>query len=497
YLVYLEETKIYGFFGNFSNTEPDLGDEVVIREGYTEMAGFSDYRGFPQNPPDLYQNRFGYNLDYHASSGQNLAYSQRDSGGFGDSEISGVPQDTVSSFPQRRNLHLNFNSASSNNSPDSPDDSTGKSLVYRGVGLVGLLTDHLLSHPLLVLRRQCQVHVQSSRYHLLPVTLIYPAFQICQWQGMSVLWKGLGSTLVVKGMTLAVEDVTSKITPWPKEVSRHGSLKSFMQHILLKSVSLAVITPFYSASLVETVQSEVASETAGFFDVFREGFWRLLAWPSTGRMVPLHILVIPTVAHGILSYIIYASIKSVSLSTIKRVRESKERKQGALSKDSNVSYYMEMTASLIGHMVADVLLFPLETILHRLHLQGTRTIIDSLDTGLEVTPIITSYNGVLDCVRTTVEEEGFSGLYKGFGALILQYGLGTSNPAVHQSRSEPLISRASPPAVRSPKREMYREFSNPGRQESTVPDVYDGSPRPRFSRYDSISPDPLAKPRLY
>ena len=91
-------------------------------------------------------------------------------------------------------------------------------------------------------------------------------------------------------------------------------------------ISLAIITPFYSASLVETAQSEVASETAGFFDVFREGLWRLLSWPSTGRLVPLHVLVIPTVAHGILSYLIYTGIRSVSLATIKRVRESKERK---------------------------------------------------------------------------------------------------------------------------------------------------------------------------
>ena len=42
---------------------------------------------------------------------------------------------------------------------------------------------------------------------------------------------------------------------------------------------------------------------------------------------------------------------------------------------------------------------------------------------MEVTPIITSYAGVVDCISTTIDEEGFSGLYKGFGALILQYGL--------------------------------------------------------------------------
>ncbi len=56
----------------------------------------------------------------------------------------------------------------------------------------------------------------------------------------------------------------------------------------------------------------------------------------------------------------------------------------------------------------------------RLHLQGTRTIIDNLDDGLSVTPILTNFEGVADCYEATVYEEGGAGLYKGFGALILQ-----------------------------------------------------------------------------
>jgi len=55
--------------------------------------------------------------------------------------------------------------------------------------------------------------------------------------------------------------------------------------------------------------------------------------------------------------------------------------------------------------------------------QGTRTIIDNTDTGLEVLPIITRYDGTFDCYATIVSEEGFAGLYKGFGALVLQYAL--------------------------------------------------------------------------
>lgn len=50
--------------------------------------------------------------------------------------------------------------------------------------------------------------------------------------------------------------------------------------------------------------------------------------------------------------------------------------------------------------------------LHRLHMQGTRTIIDSLDVGYEVKPILTRYEGFFDCLNTTVQDEGVLGLFK-------------------------------------------------------------------------------------
>lgn len=52
-----------------------------------------------------------------------------------------------------------------------------------------------------------------------------------------------------------------------------------------------------------------------------------------------------------------------------------------------------VTATLFALMTTDVLFFPFETILNRLHLQGTRTIVDNLDTGVSVLPILTNYEG--------------------------------------------------------------------------------------------------------
>lgn len=80
-----------------------------------------------------------------------------------------------------------------------------------------------------------------------------------------------------------------------------------------------------------------------------------------------------------------------------------------------------MYSTLASFFATEVLFYPFETILHRLQLQGTRTIIDNLDSGTSVIPIMTNYDGFVDCYRTTIRTEGFSGLYKGIGAVILQF----------------------------------------------------------------------------
>lgn len=46
---------------------------------------------------------------------------------------------------------------------------------------------------------------------------------------------------------------------------------------------------------------------------------------------------------------------------------------------------------------------------------------DNLDTGRSVLPILTNYHGPIDCYESCIRNEGFWGLYKGFGALILQF----------------------------------------------------------------------------
>ncbi|KAG7196959.1 hypothetical protein KM043_000225 [Ampulex compressa] len=309
-------------------------------------------------------------------------------------------------------------------SPPAEDDITVKKYVGLGCGLASLITENLLIHPFVVLRRQCQVNPGSSKYHLIPMTLVPVIMRLHQTQGINALWKGIGSVLLVRGMTLAVEDLISKITPLPKEVTWNSSLKAFGQHVLLKCVSIGIVTPFYSASLVETVQSEIASESPGILDVFRDGAIRLVEVSNKGRLIPIYSLLPPTIAYGVAKYLFTHVVRGVAHCIMHVRQKHYQEARGAYSRDlvsETVVQDIELRSILISLCVADVVFYPLETVIHRLHLQGTRTIIDNLDTGRSVTPLLTGYSGASDCYRTIISTEGPLGLYKGFGALVLQF----------------------------------------------------------------------------
>jgi len=295
-----------------------------------------------------------------------------------------------------------------------------------------LILQHVVSYPFIVLRRQCQLHYASTRYHIVPFTLIPVIYRLVRSQGIAVLWKGFGTVLLLKGMTMAIEAFLSEIFDLPKDAASVHNTKSFGKLILLKCASLSIITPFYSACLVETVQSNIASEKTAFYDVFKEGFIRLLQWncPQKGRMLPVWIIVVPTVSYGVFRYITNMLVSKCVKHVLILYELHKLRKLGVIPTNSKSSLVLlsdnerlEAVSDLTASAVSDALLFPLETITHRLYLQGTRTIIDNLDTGISVMPILTGYVGPVDCFVTTIEQEGRLGLFKGFGALLLQTAL--------------------------------------------------------------------------
>lgn len=82
--------------------------------------------------------------------------------------------------------------------------------------------------------------------------------------------------------------------------------------------------------------------------------------------------------------------------------------------------YLNAIASLCAQLTAVVVWYPVETVINRLIIQGTRTIIDNTDHGYGVVPINTRYDGFLDCLRSIEHREGIFGLYKGVGVIAFE-----------------------------------------------------------------------------
>lgn len=305
--------------------------------------------------------------------------------------------------------------------PDKKLSENGHRFAGLAVGLASIVSEHIFSHPCVVLRRQCQVHNTSTKYHLTPLTLFPLVFNLQRHQSLTCLWKGLGSSLIIKGIFVASEAALHEITGLPRNITNRCSFRKLLKHMLLKGIAFAIITPFKAAALVETVQSEIASERPGVLDCLYEGASRIFSLTPT-RLLPIWKLILPTALFGLLHYSI-CSLAHTRVAASMKDNMRRNTADDSAERSLYEEYYPEIVAIFTGNLLADTILYPFETILHRLYLQGTRTIIDNTDAGMEVVPIMTRYEGVLDCYTSVVDDEGFSGLYKGFGALILQYGL--------------------------------------------------------------------------
>lgn len=78
--------------------------------------------------------------------------------------------------------------------------------------------------------------------------------------------------------------------------------------------------------MVETVQSEIASERPGILDVFRDGAIRLLEVGTKGRLIPIYALLAPHITYGVAKYLFGLIVRSVvSRAMWMRERQSQER----------------------------------------------------------------------------------------------------------------------------------------------------------------------------
>ncbi|XP_053406101.1 mitochondrial outer membrane protein SLC25A46-like [Mercenaria mercenaria] len=305
-----------------------------------------------------------------------------------------------------------------------------KKVAGMAIGIGSTWAFEFISHPFIVMRRSCQIFYPAQSTHLLPITVVPLMMKLNRNKPPVSMYKGFVSNLLCRGLTMISENVINEFTNWPLHSSSYSSLKKHCLHLLLKWSGFFITTPFYVSSFVETVQSYGANEPPTLLDFLLEGCNRLLgrgvhqaAW-----IIPMWQLLIPTATFKLCQYCVYtlASYAVLRAKSEKQL-ENSDNSSPVDSDVSTISLYDQqfpiLLATFTGTFLADLVLYPFETVLHRLYIQGTRVLIDNMDTGCEVSGISTQYTGVLDCFRSIIIEEGFLGLYRGFGAFILQFSI--------------------------------------------------------------------------
>lgn len=262
-------------------------------------------------------------------------------------------------------------------------------------------------------------------------------YTIQNQQGIGVLWKGCFSSLILTSAETISNNLIEELAPI--------DLPSFhVKHAILKAINSFLLIPLYSVHFLRSIQSDlITRNTWSPLTIFIEPFQRLFNIKnfSYARALPLWYLISSSIPYFVSRYFIqhllYRRIYEIREEHLNRFEQSIPAKENSFETVDDIECqlietipslvnrsFVRIEATLLAAFLSNVFLYPYETVLNRLFVQGTRTIVDNLDnTGMACVAINTRYLGFFDCCRTILESEGVRGFFKGIGFLTLKYGL--------------------------------------------------------------------------
>jgi solute carrier family 25, member 46 len=288
-------------------------------------------------------------------------------------------------------------------------------------------------------RRQAQIQSESTRAYLTPISSMRMIYTMKYQQGIGALWKGCFSSLILMTCETISNNLIDELAPFD-----YPSLR--IKHMILKAINSFLLIPLYSVHLLRSVQSDLTVVNQWSpLTIFIEPFQRILGI-KTGvyaRALPLWYLIsfsIPYfVARHAIQNVLHRSFEDIREHHTNRDEPITTVQQTQMETIDDIECqlidripnlvdrsFRQLEANLFAVFVSTFLLYPYETVLNRLFVQGTRTIVDDLDkTVVGCVAINTRYMGFFDCCRTIMETEGNwgRGFFKGIGFLMLKFGL--------------------------------------------------------------------------
>lgn len=409
---------------NSGNLTPDLVSSAGINKPAFKISSLSRRNKYRQASGDFLGDQ---KTDLHTKSG----YGKFSNGHHSEEKNKFVAGDN--------NLKEIDSCESSNN---SYSENTER-LASIGITVSKLLSS-VLVHPFVVLRRQCQVNCAGRKYHLTPFTIINVAINIqsSAVQGTFCMWKGVSSSLWLFAQTIAAQSTIEAATNsrLKQDVPNNLTLLSLCEHLLLKAIVVTLTSPMYSIHVVSCVKADLNIEDETFLTCLSNSLQRVFHTGnmSSQRLIPFYKLLITTVAFQTTRYTLTLLLERIISRLMKLIKAKFYKKQNSSPRNmdcsslqiTNISpnkskllevHYPQLISEFLAELITDIVLYPVETTLHRMVIQGTRIILDNTDTGSGFTSVGSKYEGFSDCWHHTVQHEGKLGLYRGFGCLMLQH----------------------------------------------------------------------------
>lgn len=286
-------------------------------------------------------------------------------------------------------------------------------------------------------RRQAQIQSQCSCAYLTPMSAIRMIFVMKSQQGLGVLWKGCFSSLILTSGEMISNNLIDELAPFDRRSFRE-------KHLILKAISSFLVIPLYSVHFLRSIQSDLTIVNQWSpLTIFIEPFQRVLGI-KTGfyaRALPLWYLISLTVPYFVFQH----GLERIFCRKIRQQRQKQCDTDESQINSKMESFetvddiecrlidtipnlvktsFIRIESSLLAVFLSKLVLYPYETVMNRLFVQGTRTIIDNLESSTPgCIPVNTRYLGFFDCSRTIFETEGRfgRGFFKGFGFFLLKF----------------------------------------------------------------------------
>lgn len=198
-------------------------------------------------------------------------------------------------------------------------------------------------------------------------------------------------------------------------------LKTFSKQVALKLIVYTIATPFLCVSTIDVIQSNLGFKNPGILDFLNDSFLRAFSVNGhrTTRLIPIYLLIPPTVCYFTLNFTFVTLINQTTNFAIRSLRSKHD-----VQKNRRNKAYNELMCLITANLIASSLLYPIETILTRLYVQGTRTLVDNLSSSdIIIKPVLSNYQGFFDCKKAILQNETNLGFYKGIGCLFLQFSI--------------------------------------------------------------------------